>query len=140
MSARSPREHESLTVTTAAVSKATPASIVEENVIFLFPLAGSARHRSAAARTCAARTCAARAGAPIFCGLPAAIALRFVEQPQALHQQALRVELRGFLIGLALEVQLEVAARPAQNFEDGFIAAQSSARGVLHLAFDKEDL
>src|SRR5208282_4338509 len=124
-STRSPRAQESLTVTTAAVLTAGPgfpcdeASIVEEDIFFLFPPS-----------TAAARTRAATAGRSTRCGagvfrarrLAAAIALRFVEQAQALHQQALGVELGGFLIGLAFEVEFEVAASPAQNFEDGFIA------------------
>src|SRR5580658_10464065 len=93
-STRSPRAQESLTVTTAAVSTAGPgfpcdeASIVEEDIFFLFPPPA------------------------------ASVSLRFVQQAQALHEQALGVELGGFLIGLAFEVQFEVAAGPAQNFED----------------------
>src|SRR5215471_15389701 len=73
----SPREHESLTVSTVAV----PRSGVEEDI---FPLSR--------------------------------VALRFVEQAQALHQKALRVQRGGLLRGLAFEVDLEVSVRPAQNF------------------------
>src|SRR5580700_5144230 len=124
-STRSPRAQESLTVTTAAVSTAGPgfpcdeASIVEEDIFFLFPAAAAgARARAAAAGR------SARAGARVFRAgrLAAAIALRFIEQAQALHEQPLGVELGGFLIGLAFEVEFEVAAGPAQNFEDGFVS------------------
>src|SRR5580700_988303 len=124
-STRSPRAQESLTVTTAAVSTAGPgfpcdeASIVEEDIFFLFPPpAASARTRAAAAGR------SARCGAAVFRAsrLAAAISLRFVQQAQALHEQALGVELGGFLIGLAFEVQFEVAAGPAQNFEDSLVS------------------
>src|SRR5580658_3936162 len=124
-STRSPRAQESLTVTTAAVSttgRGSPcdeASIVEEDIFFLFPPSTAAARARAAA---AGRN--ARAGGTVFRAdrLAAAIALRFVEQAQAFHEQALGVELGSFLIGLAFEVEFEVAARPAQNFEYGFVS------------------
>src|ERR1700693_3936916 len=106
-STRSPRAQESLTVTTAAV-KTTEPSVVEEDIFFLFrPPAASAR----AARDSAGppAVVGTAAGSAFLSDLPAGIALRFVEQTQALHQQALSVELRGFLTGLALKVELEVA-------------------------------
>src|SRR6266849_7043564 len=53
-----------------------------------------------------------------FLGAPV-IALGFIEHPQAFHQKALSVQRGGLFVGLAFEVDLEVAAGPAQNFEDG---------------------
>ncbi len=41
------------------------------------------------------------------------IALGFVEHAQAFHEQALSVQGGGLLAGLAVEVDLEVAAGPA---------------------------
>src|SRR5271166_2088653 len=82
-STRSPREQESLTVTTAAVN--TEPSVVEEDIILLF--------RPATTRARAGHTSASgRNLGRLFSGLHPGIALRFVEQPQALHQQALSVE------------------------------------------------
>src|SRR5580704_703453 len=139
-SARSPREQESLTVTTAAVRSAAPAALstIEEDIFFLFFLfaAVGGRGRSARNGSC---TRAARTGSGFFDGL-AAFSLRFIEQAQAFHQQTLSVELGGFLIGLTLEVEFEVAAGPAQNLENGFIANQRSVSGVLDLSFGKKYL
>src|ERR1700733_12196645 len=109
-SARSPRAQESLTVTTAAVkTTGTRSSAIEEDIFFLFrpPTTGArtgVRTRTRAGHTSvgpAARTVDGSALRALSHGLHAAIALRFVEQPQTLHQQTLSVELRGFLIGLA---------------------------------------
>src|SRR5271155_1562583 len=82
-STRSPRAQESLTVTTAAVRTTgaefpwDDASTVEEDIFFLFPPAAAAARTRAAAAGRATRT-----GAAILrdTRLPAAIALRFVEQ------------------------------------------------------------
>src|ERR1700691_975878 len=146
-SARSPRAQESLTVTTAAVKiTGSVSSAIEEDIFFLFrPPTGSAATRTRAGHTSAgpaARTGDGSALNALSCGfrsgLRSALALRFVEQPQALHQQTLSVELRGFLIGLALEVEFEVAAGPTQNLEDGFISRQSSVSRVLDLTFHKK--
>ena len=109
---------------TAAVKPADAVtSIVEEDIFLLFRPAPT----GLAACTCAAHagaTTAARtsAGADVLRRIRSPIALRFVQQPQPFHEQALRIELRGFLIGLALKVEFEIPARPAQNLEDGLIA------------------
>src|SRR5208283_1075564 len=109
-------------VTTAAV-KTTGSSVVEEDIIFLFrPAAVSATARGSAGRTSVDSSARSSALSAIFNNLRAPIALRFVEQPQSLHQQTLSIELRGFLIGLALKVEFEVPAGPAQNFEDSLIS------------------
>ncbi len=50
----------------------------------------------------------------------------------------MRVELRGFLIGLALEVQFEITTRPAQNLENRLISEQRPVGGVLHLSLNKK--
>src|SRR5580692_10984780 len=131
-STRSPCAQESLTVTTAAVSTAghgcpcDDASTVEEDIYFLFPPAATARAASDGT-SCAWTSTGTGANATFFNGgcdgrLAAAIALRFVEQAQSLHQKALSIEFCGFLIGLAFEVEFEVAAGPAQNFEDGLVS------------------
>src|ERR1700722_21039905 len=88
-SARSPREHESLTVMTAAVN----VSGVEEDIVF-------------------------------FLRSLVAVALRFIEQPQAFHQQALCVQRSGLFGGFAFEIYLEIAIGPAQHFENGLVAVQ----------------
>src|SRR5271166_423382 len=93
-STRSPREQESLTVTTAAV-KTTEPSVVEEDIFFLFrPAAARATARTRAAHTSAGSS--ARTLGALLDSLRPGIALRFVEQPQPLHQQTLRVEFRSF--------------------------------------------
>src|SRR5215469_6587512 len=103
-SARSPREEESLTVTTAAVS-----SGVEEDIFFL--------------------------------GLFAAtVAVRFVEQAQAFHQQSLRVELGARLRRLAFEVELEITARPAQNLKHCLVALEAPVNGMNNLPLIKVDI
>src|SRR5271170_7471903 len=119
-STRSPREQESLTVTTAAV-KLTGASLtgstIEEDIFFLFSTGAATRSRTARRRRTrsrkarcrrrSARSGSACAGTVLLNAFRAALALRLVEQAQTLHQQALGVELGGFLIGLALEVEFE---------------------------------
>src|ERR1700722_5564329 len=70
----------------------------------------------------------------------AAFTGRFVEQAQTFHQQALGIQLRGFFVGLALKVEFETAARPAQNFEHRLVAHQRAIGRVLNLAFDKKHL
>src|SRR5271154_2452143 len=126
-STRSPRAQESLTVTTAAVKTAGP-SVVEEDIFFLFRPAAA---RTRAGHSAAGSAAVAGAGADSALGallhsLRATIALRFIEQPQALHQQTLSVELGSLLIGLALEVEFEVPASPTQNFKDSLISRQRS--------------
>src|ERR1700733_5778734 len=66
------------------------------------------------------------------------IALRFVEQSQALHEQPLSVQIGGVLSGLAFEVDLKIAASPAQHFEDSRVALQLAVGGVVDLAFAEE--
>src|SRR5271166_547811 len=147
-SVRSPRAQESLTVTTAArKNSGVSISAVEEDIFLFFPSAaagarrtsgrGYGRTRCRIADTRIATGCAA-ARAGNLAALGAAVAGRFVEQPQTFHQQALRVELGGFLVSLALEVELETATRPAQNFEDCFVAHQRAIGGMLDLAFDEK--
>ena len=70
----------------------------------------------------------------------ALIAFLFIEQAQSLHQEALRVQGRGLLLGLAIEVDLEITARPLQNFKDGCVARELSIGCVRHLAFTEVHL
>src|SRR5215470_20243008 len=97
----SPREHESLTVSTAAVTR----SGVEEDI---FPLGR--------------------------------VALRFVEQPQSFHEQALCIQRGRLLRGLAFEVDLEISIGPAENFEYGLIARNRAIGRMLDLATVKIQL
>src|SRR5580700_1085769 len=73
-----------------------------------------------------------------FLGSFAALALRFVELAEAFHQQALSVQGGGLFVGLAFEIDLEVAVGPAQNFEDGLVAVQGTVGSVRDLAFLEE--
>src|SRR5271156_774626 len=138
-STRSPCAQESLTVSTAAVYPAGRfTSIVEEDIFLLFrpPTTAGANARTAGCGS----DCACAAIMGDFLGrFRATFPLRFVKQSQAFHQQALRIELRGFLIGFAVKVELEVATRPAQNFEDRLISKQRAIGGVLHLSLNKKD-
>src|SRR4029077_11021239 len=59
---------------------------------------------------------------------------RLIEQAQAFHQQALSVELSGLCGGLTLEIDLEVAFRPAQHLEHGCVAHERPINRVCHLA------
>src|SRR5664279_1508911 len=103
----SPREHESLTVSTAAgISFPTEESGVEEDIF------------------------------PFGCGVP----LRFVEQAQAFHQQTLRVERRGFLRRFLVEINLEVSFRPAEHFENRFVAGNRAIGGVFGLTLAEVNL
>src|SRR5262252_6843226 len=126
-SSRSPCEQESLTVTTAAVRE---ESAIEQNVFLL--LAAFPGRRSGSSRGRGNRGGGGRLR------LGAAFALRFVEQAQAFHQETLGVELGSFLAGFAFEVELKIPSRPAQDFEDGFVADQRSVGGMFDLAFDEE--
>src|SRR5216684_2684229 len=108
ISARSPREEESLTVTTAAVNPAGSGevSVIEEDILFL--------------------------------RLPAiAVAPGFIQPAQTFHKQTLSIEVSRLLFGLAAEINLEVTAGPAQNFKHCLIAGQSTIRGMNDLAFGK---
>src|SRR5882724_216245 len=91
----SPREHESLTVRTAAVVR----SGVEEDIFSL-----------------------------------GRVPVGFVQLAQSFHQQTLGVQRCCFLGGLSVEVNLEVAVGPAQNFEDRLVAGDGAIRGVFDLA------
>src|SRR5713226_185068 len=110
-SARSPREEESLTVTTEAVKVGASAdvSVIEEDILFLHLL-------------------------------PLAIATGLVQAAQAFHKQALRIEVSSLLFGLAGEIDLEIPASPTQNFEHGLVASQRTIRGMNDLAFGKIQL
>src|SRR6266850_7857951 len=57
-----------------------------------------------------------------------------VQLAQSFHQQTLGVQGRGFLGSFSVEINLEVAVCPAQNFEDRLVAGDGAIRGVLHLA------
>src|SRR5216684_8309619 len=54
--------------------------------------------------------------------LAATVPPRFIQQTQAFHQQALRVQRGGLLLGLAFEVDLKISARPAQHLKDRGVA------------------
>src|ERR1035438_7929594 len=135
-SCRSPRAQESLTVTTAAVS--STGSAIEED-IFLFLTFGPSKNRSR--RRCRTggkwrRGCGRRRFGLSFC---ATVALRFVQKPQAFHQQSLGVELGRLFVGLAFKVELEISSGPAQHLEDCRISHQRAVGRVLHLTFCEED-
>src|ERR1700682_1581242 len=70
-----------------------------------------------------------------FLGLAAPIAAGFIELPQAFHQQALGVQGGGLLLGLAFEIDLEIATRPAQDLEYSSITLERAVGRVRHLAF-----
>src|SRR5450631_1590894 len=63
----------------------------------------------------------------------AIVALRFVEQSQAFHQQALRVQLGGLLGGFAFEIHLKVSAAPEQNLEHRGISGERPVGGMGYL-------
>src|SRR5579863_10712782 len=67
----------------------------------------------------------------------AAIALRFVQQPQAFHQQALGIQCGGLFSGLAFEIDLKVAVGPTQDFEHGLVSVQGAVGSVGDLTFLK---
>src|SRR5450755_1734678 len=155
-SSRSPRAQESLTVITAAVR--TCGSAIEEDIFLFIPSrgAGSARRcrhngrRWRSGHRCGRSKCRRSRSKRIlwwscrWCGccsglrLPAAVARRFVEQPQPFHQQALGVELRRLFVGLTFEIELEISACPTKNFEHSLVAHQRSVSRVLHLAVGKK--
>src|SRR5882672_2688667 len=62
------------------------------------------------------------------------IPLGLVQLAQPFHQQTLGVQSSCFLGGLTVEVHLEIAFGPAQNFEDRLVAGDGAIRGVLYLA------
>src|SRR5262249_23598596 len=72
----------------------------------------------------------------LFLGL-STVALGFVEQPEAFHEQALGIQAHRLLRGLALEVNLKVASGPAEHLEHGRVALQRAVGSVRHLAFAK---
>jgi hypothetical protein len=49
----------------------------------------------------------------LFFDFAAAIPLGFIEQTQAFHQQALRIQRGGLLLGFAFEVDLKISTGPA---------------------------
>src|SRR5437660_2238033 len=65
---------------------------------------------------------------------------RLVQQSQPFHKQALRIQCGGLLLGFAFEVDLEVTARPAQDFEHRSIARQRTINGVRHLTLTEVHL
>src|ERR1039458_1251848 len=97
---RCPRAQESLTVITAAEEFAgTFKLIVEENIVLLFrsaPAAGGTSRAAIGISTRSSANAAVVTVADTFAGrVRAAVALRFVEQPQAFHQQSRSEERRG---------------------------------------------
>src|SRR5437870_2275357 len=58
----------------------------------------------------------------------------FIQLAQPFHQQSLGIQSCCFFGGLTVEVNLEVAVGPAQNFEDRLVAGDGAVRGVLYLA------
>src|ERR1700724_1114683 len=64
-----------------------------------------------------------------------AVALRLVELAQALHEQALRVQVGSLLGCLAFKIDFKVPVCPAQNLEHCWIPNQRTIGGVGYLAF-----
>src|SRR4029077_837675 len=111
-STRSPREQESLTVTTAAlipsaveVRGVEPLGIEEDIFFFLLGFA--------------------------------AVPLRLIKLAQALHEQPLRIQGSRLLRGLTLEVHLKISVGPPQHLEDGGVPGQRTVNGMGDLAFAK---
>src|ERR1700733_10248070 len=121
----SPREQESLTVTTAAVIPLASdilvasaiASAVEQD-IFALSIAFSAT----------------------LCATLSRIALRFVEQTQSLHQQALRIQRRRLFIRVLRKINLKVPVRPAQHLKDRLIPHRRTVRRMLRLTLREVNL
>src|SRR2546425_6254664 len=127
----------------AGRSSGTVSVATTEKWRFLRTLATAGPERSArsprAEESLTVRTAAVRASGVeedifFFLCFPA-IPSGLIEQAQAFHQQALRVQRGGLLCGFSVEVDLEVACRPAQNFEHCSVASQGSISCVRHLAF-----
>src|SRR5438270_1772723 len=66
------------------------------------------------------------------------VAVGFVEQAQALHQQALGRAGDGGLAGGFGEVDLEAATGPSHGLVDGLVALGFSINGVVDLALTEE--
>src|ERR1700736_164664 len=94
----------------------------------------SRAEESLTVRTAADRTSAVEEDIIFFLLRVSVVALGFIEHAQAFHEQSLSVQCRGLFGGLAFEVDLEVAAGPAQYLEDGLVAGELTVRGVGHLA------
>src|SRR5437868_2286113 len=67
-------------------------------------------------------------------GFFATVAPRLVEQAQAFHEQTLRVQSGGCLLCLTIKIDLEIAARPPQNFEYRLITFERSVSRMRDLA------
>src|SRR5712692_1979698 len=126
----------------AGCSSGTISVATTENLRFLRACATAGPERSARApraeesltvRTAAVKASGVEEDIFFFLCFPA-IPFGLIEQAQAFHQQALRVQCGGLLCGLALEVDLEVSSRPAQDFEHGSISGQRSIGRMRHLA------
>src|SRR5579862_7794006 len=61
------------------------------------------------------------------------VALRLVEQPQALHQQPLRIQGCRFLPRLPVEIHLKISVGPTQHFENRLVPCRRTIHGVLGL-------
>src|SRR6266852_2360359 len=132
----------------AGCSSGTISVATTENFRFLRASATAGPERSArwprveeslTVRTAAVRASGVEEDIFFFLCFPA-IPFRLIEQAQAFHQQALRVQRSGLLCGLTLEIDLEVAPGPAQDFEHGCIAGQRSIGCVHDLAFSEVHL
>ena len=73
-------------------------------------------------------------------GFVAAVAIRFVEQAQAFHEEALGIQLGAGLGSFAIKVELEAAARPVKYLEHRWIAFQWAVGGVHDLALVEIDV
>src|SRR5439155_27171073 len=71
----------------------------------------------------------------LFLGLAATIASRFIQPAETFHEQSLSVECGGLLLGLAFEVDLKIAAGPAQDLENRGITFKRAVGCVRDLAF-----
>src|SRR5205814_6597562 len=69
-----------------------------------------------------------------FLGLAATIASRFIQPAKTFHEQSLSVECGGLLLNLAFEVDLKIAAGPAQDLENRRITFQGAVGCVRDLA------
>src|SRR6266567_1094849 len=65
--------------------------------------------------------------------LATAVTPGLVQQSQPFHEQALGIQCGGLLLGFAVEVDLEVAPCPTQDFEHCGIARQRTVNSVSHL-------
>src|SRR2546423_15609805 len=70
-----------------------------------------------------------------FLGLATAVAARFIELPQAFHQQTLSIQGGRLLLGSGFEIDLEIAAGPAQDLKNRGIALERAIYRMRDLPF-----